>query len=150
SRAAAGLRQYRAAALPTRTLHIAACGLACRVLSHKRLQRDGRAHSCALSSTFSHSAMMLTPRRGGRQLPEGVLTMPLGMLGLKVGMTQVYDDKGQIAPVTVLQVGPCPVLQIRAPEPDGYHAVQLGFLDKPRRKAIRAERGHVAEDLVSR
>jgi large subunit ribosomal protein L3 len=76
--------------------------------------------------------------------------MPLGMLGLKVGMTQVYDDKGQIAPVTVLQVGPCPVLQIRAPEPDGYHAVQLGFLDKPRRKAIRAERGHVAEDLVSK
>src|SRR5262245_62472653 len=94
--------------------------------------------------------MMLTPPRGGRQLPEGVSTMPLGMLGLKVGMTQVYDDKGQIAPVTVLQVGPCPVLQIRAQEPDGYHAVQLGFLDKPRRKAIRAERGHVAEDLVSK
>jgi len=76
--------------------------------------------------------------------------MPLGMLGLKVGMTQVYDDKGQIAPVTVLQVGPCPVLQVRDHQRDGYDAVQLGFLDKPRRKAIRAERGHVAGDLVSK
>src|SRR5687768_2405926 len=76
--------------------------------------------------------------------------MPLGMLGLKVGMTQVYDDQGQISPVTVLQVGPNPVLQVRNQEKDGYDAVQVGFLDKARRKAIRAERGHVAEDLVSK
>src|SRR5260370_496231 len=87
--------------------------------------------------------------------------MELGMLGLKVGMTQVYDDKGQIAPVTVLQVGPCRVLQVktkgnkrngsdRAATGDGYDAVQVGFIDKERRKAIRAERGHVAGDLVSR
>jgi large subunit ribosomal protein L3 len=72
------------------------------------------------------------------------------MLGFKVGMTQVYDDKGRIAPVTVLQVGPNPVLQVRDQERDGYDAVQIGFEDKPRRKAIRAERGHVAGDLVSR
>jgi large subunit ribosomal protein L3 len=71
--------------------------------------------------------------------------MPLGLLGRKIGMTQVYDDKGDIVPVTVLEVGPCTVLQIRTPERDGYHAVQLGYLDKPRRKAIRAERGHVAK-----
>ncbi len=76
--------------------------------------------------------------------------MALGLLGLKVGMTQVYDDKGVLAPVTVLQVGPCPVLQVRAPEPDGYHAVQLGFLDKPRRQATRPERGHVSADLESK
>jgi large subunit ribosomal protein L3 len=76
--------------------------------------------------------------------------MPLGMIGLKVGMTQVYDDKGQIHPVTVLQIGPCPVLQVRDQTRDKYDAVQLGFLDKPRRKAIRAERGHVAGDLVSK
>ena len=63
--------------------------------------------------------------------------MPLGLLGIKIGMTQVYDDKGSIAPVTVLQCGPCPVLQVREPERDGYHAVQLGFVDKPRRKAQR-------------
>src|SRR4051795_3867572 len=78
--------------------------------------------------------------------------MTLGLLGLKVGMTQVYDDKGKLAPVTVLQVGPCPVLQVRDPDPqrDGYDAVQLGFQDKPRRKATRAERGHVSEELEAK
>jgi large subunit ribosomal protein L3 len=75
--------------------------------------------------------------------------MPLGLLGLKVGMTQVYDDQGKLAPVTVLQVGPCPVLQVRDQDRDGYDAVQLGFLDKPRRKANRPERGHVAAEFVS-
>ena len=49
--------------------------------------------------------------------------MAMGLIGLKVGMTQVYDDKGQMAPVTVLQLGPCPVLQVREPERDGYHAL---------------------------
>jgi large subunit ribosomal protein L3 len=76
--------------------------------------------------------------------------MALGLLGLKVGMTQVYDDQGKIAPVTVLQVGPCPVLQVRDQQRDGYDAVQLGFLDKARRKASQAERGHVSAALVSK
>ena len=76
--------------------------------------------------------------------------MALGLLGLKVGMTQIYDDKGKIAPVTVLQVGPCPVLQIRNQERDGYDAVQLGFLDKPRNKATLPERGHVASRIESK
>src|SRR5919197_2279911 len=76
--------------------------------------------------------------------------MPLGLLGLKVGMTQVYDDKGKIAPVTVLQVGPCPVLLVRTQEHDKYDAAQVGLLDKPRRKATRAERGHVSNDLASK
>jgi large subunit ribosomal protein L3 len=76
--------------------------------------------------------------------------MALGLIGLKVGMTQVYDDKGRIAPVTVLQVGPCPVLQVRDQTRDGYDAVQLGFQDKARRKAIRAERGHVSSQLESK
>jgi large subunit ribosomal protein L3 len=76
--------------------------------------------------------------------------MALGMLGLKVGMTQVYDNEGKIAPVTVLQVGPCPILLVRNQERDGYDAVQVGFLDKPRRKATRAERGHVSNALESR
>src|SRR5260370_17493476 len=76
--------------------------------------------------------------------------MALGLLGLKVGMTQVYDGEGRIAPVTVLQVGPCPVLQVRDQDRDGYDAVQLGFLDKARRKATRPERGHVSADLESR
>src|SRR5207302_8773918 len=76
--------------------------------------------------------------------------MPLGMLGLKVGMTQVYNEQGKIEPVTVLQVGPCPVIQVRDQERDGYDAVQLGFLDKPRRKATRPERGHVSAGLESK
>src|SRR6266446_3537106 len=76
--------------------------------------------------------------------------MTLGLLGLKVGMTQVYDDKGKLAPVTVLQVGPCPVLQVRDQQRDGYDALQLGFLDKLRRKATRGERGHVSADLESK
>jgi large subunit ribosomal protein L3 len=76
--------------------------------------------------------------------------MALGLLGLKVGMTQVYDEAGKLAPVTVLHVGPCPVLQVRDQERDGYNAVQLGFLDKPRRKATRPERGHVSADLESK
>ncbi len=76
--------------------------------------------------------------------------MPMGLLGLKVGMTQVYDDKGKLNPVTVIECGPCPVLQIRTQDRDGYSAVQLGFKDKPRRKAIRAERGHVAGEFSSK
>lgn len=76
--------------------------------------------------------------------------MAMGLIGLKVGMTQVYDKDGKVAPVTVLQIGPCPVLQVRKMDPDGYDALQLGFLDKPRRKATRAERGHVAADLETK
>ncbi|RIK72542.1 MAG: 50S ribosomal protein L3 [Planctomycetota bacterium] len=68
-----------------------------------------------------------------------------GILGRKVGMTQVYDDAGNVVPVTVVQAGPCDVLQIRTTDRDGYEAVQLGFLDKPRRLASRSERGHVAK-----
>lgn len=70
--------------------------------------------------------------------------MAKGILGRKVGMTQIYDDAGNAIPVTVIEAGPCHVLQMRTVEKDGYEAVQLGFLDKPRRLAIRSERGHVA------
>ena len=66
-----------------------------------------------------------------------------GILGRKVGMTQVYDESGKIIPVTVIQAGPCHVLQLRTTERDGYEAVQLGYLDKPRRLAARSERGRV-------
>jgi large subunit ribosomal protein L3 len=70
--------------------------------------------------------------------------MSVGMLGRKIGMTQVYDEKGLAIPVTVMEIGPNTVLQVRSPETDGYHAVQLGYLDKKRKSAVRAERGHVA------
>jgi len=70
--------------------------------------------------------------------------MTKGILGRKVGMTQIYDESGQVIPVTVIQAGPCSVLQIRTAEKDGYEALQLGYLNKRRRKAKRSERGHVA------
>lgn len=70
--------------------------------------------------------------------------MTKGILGRKVGMTQVFDESGVCLPVTIVQAGPCRVLQVRTKDRDGYEAVQLGFLDKPRRLASRSERGHVA------
>lgn len=69
--------------------------------------------------------------------------MVLGLLGRKVGMTQVFGEAGEAISVTVIQAGPCHVLQLRTMERDGYEAVQVGFLDKPRRLASRSERGHV-------
>lgn len=60
-------------------------------------------------------------------------------------MTQIYDPAGDVIPVTIIQAGPCYVLQLRTLERDGYEAVQLGYSDKPRRLAKRSERGHVAK-----
>jgi large subunit ribosomal protein L3 len=71
--------------------------------------------------------------------------MAMGLLGRKVGMTQIFDESGTAIPVTVIQAGPCQVLQIRTKDRDGYEAVQVGYLDKPRRLASRSERGHVAK-----
>jgi len=68
-----------------------------------------------------------------------------GILGRKVGMTQVFDDAGGIVPVTVIEAGPCPVLFVRSADRDGYEAVQVGFADKPRRLASRSVRGQVAK-----
>jgi len=68
--------------------------------------------------------------------------MNVGLLGRKVGMTQIYEPDGTAVPVTVLECGPCTVLQVRTAERDGYHAIQLGFADKKRKSASQAERGH--------
>jgi len=68
--------------------------------------------------------------------------MHVGLLGRKVGMTQIYQENGAVVPITVLECGPCTVLQVRTPDKDGYHAWQLGFADKKRKKATQAERGH--------
>jgi large subunit ribosomal protein L3 len=68
--------------------------------------------------------------------------MNVGLLGRKVGMTQIFEDDGTVVPVTVIECGPCTVLQVRTAERDGYHALQLGFADKKRKNASQAERGH--------
>lgn len=70
--------------------------------------------------------------------------MGIGLLGQKLGMSQLYTEQGEVIPVTVIQAGPCCVLQVKTMERDGYEAVQLGYKDKPRRLARKSERGHVA------
>ena len=68
--------------------------------------------------------------------------MRVGLLGRKIGMTQIYQADGTSVPVTVLECGPCTVLMVRTEDRDGYHAVQLGFDDKKRKSATQPERGH--------
>lgn len=68
--------------------------------------------------------------------------MPLGILGKKVGMTQLFDEKGSIIPVTVIEAGPCPVIQKRTTESHGYNAVQIGFDPKPERRVNKPDAGH--------
>jgi large subunit ribosomal protein L3 len=76
----------------------------------------------------------------GRFLEDRREPMIQGLIGKKLGMSQIFDDTGLAHPVTVLEVGPCVVTQIKTPERDGYSAVQLGFgLDK---RLNRPERGH--------
>ena len=70
--------------------------------------------------------------------------MAIGLLGRKVGMTQIFDEAGTVIPVTVIEAGPCHVLQLRTKDRDGYEAIQLGYRDKPRRLATRSQRGQVA------
>src|SRR5665811_2215769 len=65
-----------------------------------------------------------------------------GVLGEKLGMTQVFDDAGRIVPVTVVQAGPCVVTQVRTPDVDGYSAVQLAFGEIDPRKVPKPLRGH--------
>lgn len=68
--------------------------------------------------------------------------MPKGILGKKIGMTQVFDDEGNAIPVTAVEAGPCVVVQRKVQEVDGYDAVQLGFEEVPERKATRPRLGH--------
>ena len=67
------------------------------------------------------------------------------IIGKKVGMTQIFDDKGRTIPVTVIEAGPCVVAQVKTKETDGYEAVQLGFNDVKDSKLNKAENGHFAK-----
>ncbi|MBI3099211.1 MAG: 50S ribosomal protein L3 [Planctomycetes bacterium] len=66
------------------------------------------------------------------------------LLGKKIGMTQVFNEDGAAIPVTVIEAGPCPVVQIRKKDVDGYTALQLGFDRKRERSVIKPEKGHFA------
>ncbi|MFB3893351.1 MAG: 50S ribosomal protein L3 [Phycisphaerae bacterium] len=71
--------------------------------------------------------------------------MLAAILGRKIGMTQVYDEKGAALPVTVLRAGPCTVLQVKTVESDGYNAVQLGFGEVKPRRARQPDIGHASK-----
>jgi large subunit ribosomal protein L3 len=71
--------------------------------------------------------------------------MQPAILGKKIGMTQVYDDSGVLHPVTVVQAGPCSVLQVKSARTDGYEAVQLGFWDVKTHRAAKPQIGHAAK-----
>jgi large subunit ribosomal protein L3 len=69
-----------------------------------------------------------------------------GILGRKLGMTQVFDpESGQVTPVTVIQAGPCPVVQVKTVETDGYEAVQIAYEPVVERKLSKPEIGHLAK-----
>jgi large subunit ribosomal protein L3 len=67
------------------------------------------------------------------------------LLGKKIGMTQVYNDEGKIVPVTVVQAGPCTVMQVKNVETDGYNAVQLGYDDVKESRIKKPQQGHAAK-----
>ncbi len=68
--------------------------------------------------------------------------MQKGIIGRKVGMTQIFDENGKMIPVTVVEAGPCQVVQVKTTENDGYNAVQLGFGDKKATRVNKPEKGH--------
>ncbi|TAJ22746.1 MAG: 50S ribosomal protein L3 [Nitrospirae bacterium] len=74
--------------------------------------------------------------------------MTNGLLGKKLGMTQVYDGGGRLVPVTVIEAGPCRVAQVKSRDRHGYEAVQLTFGEVPERKLSKAESGHLKKQQI--
>lgn len=75
--------------------------------------------------------------------------MKKGIIGKKIGMTQIFDEIGNVIPVTVIEAGPCVVAQKKTAENDGYDAVQLGFMDVKEKHLTKAEKGHFAKANVA-
>jgi large subunit ribosomal protein L3 len=68
--------------------------------------------------------------------------MSTTLIGKKVGMTQVYNETGELVPVTVIEAGPCPVVQVKSQEKDGYSAIQIGFGSKKEKNTSNGALGH--------
>ena len=75
--------------------------------------------------------------------------MKKGIIGKKIGMTQIFDENGNVIPVTIIEAGPCVVAQKKTVETDGYASVQLGFEDIAEKKLNKAEKGHFKKAGVS-
>ena len=68
--------------------------------------------------------------------------MAIGLIGKKVGMTQLFSPRGDVIPVTVIEAGPCPIVQVKSKETDGYEAIQIGFGQKRENTINNPVRGH--------
>jgi len=68
-----------------------------------------------------------------------------GLIGRKLGMTRIFSEEGRSVPVTVLEAGPCPVLQVKSEQSDGYAAVQVGYGAKKHKRTSKAELGHASK-----
>ena len=75
--------------------------------------------------------------------------MNKGLIGKKLGMTQIFDEQGKVIPVTVIEAGPCVVAQVKTVETDGYNAIQLGFGDVKESKINKPEKGHFAKSKLT-
>ena len=75
--------------------------------------------------------------------------MNKGLIGKKLGMTQIFDEQGKVIPVTVIEAGPCVVAQVKTVESDGYNAIQLGFEDVKESKVNKPEKGHFAKSKLT-
>ena len=74
--------------------------------------------------------------------------MNKGLIGKKLGMTQIFDEQGKVIPVTVIEAGPCVVAQVKTVESDGYNAIQLGFGDVKESKVNKPEKGHFTKSKL--
>lgn len=72
-----------------------------------------------------------------------------GLIGKKLGMTRIFDERGNSIPVTVIETGPCYVTEIRTADKNGYDAIQLGFIDKPQKQVNKPEAGHFKKANVA-
>lgn len=79
----------------------------------------------------------------------GAREMKKAIIGRKIGMTQIFDENGKVIPVTVVEAGPCAVLQKKTEEKDGYNAIQVGFEDIREKLANKPKKGHFAKAGVS-
>lgn len=75
--------------------------------------------------------------------------MKKAVLGEKLGMTQIFNDKSHVIPVTVIKIGPCTVTQIKTEETDGYNAIQLGIGDVKEKKLTKPKKGHFEKFKIS-
>jgi len=73
-----------------------------------------------------------------------------GIIGRKVGMARVFDDKGDVVPVTVIEAGPCPVVDVRTKDKHGYNAIQIGFGRRKKSRTTKAAAGHCRRPASSR